>query len=126
MVPAEGFEPPTFGLQNRCTTTVLSRPEAAFGSKHAERPAFRPCNFCGQPFGIESARLGLSERPHARSRDQRVGLVIVGLEAQPGRGAAEAIEREIECRAASQLDTGHPCATQIDTRIDLHYRACSI
>ena len=26
MVPAEGFEPPTFGLQNRCTTTVLSRP----------------------------------------------------------------------------------------------------
>jgi hypothetical protein len=25
MVPAEGFEPPTFGLQNRCTTTVLSR-----------------------------------------------------------------------------------------------------
>jgi hypothetical protein len=27
MVPAEGFEPPTFGLQNRCTTTVLSRLE---------------------------------------------------------------------------------------------------
>jgi hypothetical protein len=26
LVPAEGFEPPTFGLQNRCTTTVLSRP----------------------------------------------------------------------------------------------------
>ena len=25
LVPAEGFEPPTFGLQNRCTTTVLSR-----------------------------------------------------------------------------------------------------
>ena len=25
MVPAEGFEPPTYGLQNRCTTTVLSR-----------------------------------------------------------------------------------------------------
>jgi hypothetical protein len=24
-VPAEGFEPPTYGLQNRCTTTVLSR-----------------------------------------------------------------------------------------------------
>ena len=29
MVPAEGFEPPTFGLQNRCTTTVLSRPASA-------------------------------------------------------------------------------------------------
>ena len=25
LVPAEGFEPPTYGLQNRCTTTVLSR-----------------------------------------------------------------------------------------------------
>jgi hypothetical protein len=24
-VPGEGFEPPTFGLQNRCTTTVLTR-----------------------------------------------------------------------------------------------------
>jgi hypothetical protein len=28
MVPAEGFEPPTYGLQNRCTTTVLSRHSA--------------------------------------------------------------------------------------------------
>ena len=27
-MPAEGFEPPTYGLQNRCTTTVLSRPGA--------------------------------------------------------------------------------------------------
>jgi hypothetical protein len=26
MVPGEGLEPPTFGLQNRCTTTVLTRP----------------------------------------------------------------------------------------------------
>ena len=26
MVPAEGFEPPTNGLQNRCSTTELSRP----------------------------------------------------------------------------------------------------
>jgi hypothetical protein len=29
MVPGEGFEPPTFGLQNRCTTTVLTRPAVA-------------------------------------------------------------------------------------------------
>jgi hypothetical protein len=28
-MPAEGFEPPTYGLQNRCTTTVLSRRRAA-------------------------------------------------------------------------------------------------
>ena len=25
MVPVEGLEPPTFGLQNRCTTAVLNR-----------------------------------------------------------------------------------------------------
>ena len=25
VVPGEGFEPPTFGLQNRCTATVLTR-----------------------------------------------------------------------------------------------------
>ena len=30
-MPGEGFEPPTFGLQNRCTTTVLTR-RAAFSS----------------------------------------------------------------------------------------------
>ena len=24
-MPGEGFEPPTFGLQNRCTTAVLTR-----------------------------------------------------------------------------------------------------
>ena len=26
LVPGEGIEPPTFGLQNRCTTAVLTRP----------------------------------------------------------------------------------------------------
>jgi hypothetical protein len=29
LVPAEGIEPPTFGLQNRCSTAELSRLEAA-------------------------------------------------------------------------------------------------
>ena len=28
MVPEEGIEPPTFGLQNRCSTAELSRPLA--------------------------------------------------------------------------------------------------
>ena len=31
MVPEEGLEPPTFGLQNRCTTAVLIRPAAHVG-----------------------------------------------------------------------------------------------
>lgn len=30
LVPGEGIEPPTFGLQNRCTTAVLTRPCACF------------------------------------------------------------------------------------------------
>ncbi len=35
VVPGEGLEPPTFGLQNRCTTTVLTRRRA----RHAARRA---------------------------------------------------------------------------------------
>lgn len=31
MVPDEGIEPPTFGLQNRCTTTVLIRRAVSAG-----------------------------------------------------------------------------------------------
>lgn len=34
MVPAEGIEPPTFGLQNRCTTAVLSRPRLGIDMFH--------------------------------------------------------------------------------------------
>jgi hypothetical protein len=30
LVPGEGFEPPTFGLQNRCTTAVLTRRGVTF------------------------------------------------------------------------------------------------
>ena len=30
LVPGEGFEPPTFGLQNRCTATVLTRRAISF------------------------------------------------------------------------------------------------
>jgi hypothetical protein len=33
ILPAEGFEPPTYGLQNRCTTTVLSRRRRAHYSR---------------------------------------------------------------------------------------------
>src|SRR6185437_8770435 len=30
LVPGEGLEPPTFGLQNRCTTAVLTRPGVSY------------------------------------------------------------------------------------------------
>ena len=43
-MPGEGFEPPTFGLQNRCTTAVLTRPRLP---RHlAQSPVLgksRPC-----------------------------------------------------------------------------------
>tara|TARA_R110002124_G_scaffold186539_4_gene353996 strand:+ start:120 stop:401 length:282 start_codon:yes stop_codon:yes gene_type:complete len=38
MVPEEGFEPPTFGLQNRCTTTVLFRHIAFLGNLPEDTP----------------------------------------------------------------------------------------
>ena len=38
LVPGEGFEPPTFGLQNRCTTTVLTRLDIVFATFSARRP----------------------------------------------------------------------------------------
>ena len=59
MVPAEGFEPPTFGLQNRCTTTVLSRPRAPpFASDDAERPAFALRDGRCQPRRVEGGGVG--------------------------------------------------------------------
>jgi len=39
-MPGEGFEPPTFGLQNRCTTTVLTRQPAS--PSYHDRAAFPP------------------------------------------------------------------------------------
>jgi hypothetical protein len=46
-MPAEGFEPPTYGLQNRCTTTVLSRHVCDRAWRSSPQGAFyrdrRPC-----------------------------------------------------------------------------------
>ena len=38
LVPGEGFEPPTFGLQNRCTTAVLTRHGARPGLEIIRKP----------------------------------------------------------------------------------------
>ena len=37
-MPGEGFEPPTFGLQNRCTTTVLTRQAIVFATFYSNAP----------------------------------------------------------------------------------------
>jgi hypothetical protein len=90
VVPDAGFEPATFGLQNRCTTTVLIRlPRRAFGSKDAERPAFRLRNLSRETFGIEGTGLLKCKGTHACSSDERVRLVVVRLEAQSDRRAAK-------------------------------------
>jgi hypothetical protein len=44
VVPGEGFEPPTFGLQNRCTTTVLTRPGHAVFNYPSEPIRVEPAN----------------------------------------------------------------------------------
>src|SRR5208282_6199436 len=47
-MPAEGFEPPTYGLQNRCTTTVLSRRVGDAGPIHPRRTGILPCPTAAQ------------------------------------------------------------------------------
>ena len=56
-MPTEGFEPPTYGLQNRCTTTVLSRLamspiilDSCRPASHAGGPAY-----CAERRGLRSA-----------------------------------------------------------------------
>jgi hypothetical protein len=53
MVPAEGFEPPTYGLQNRCTTTVLSRRGA--GSYYSEPGLPAPLRLSLRPGAASTA-----------------------------------------------------------------------
>ena len=48
MVPGEGFEPPTFGLQNRCTTTVLTRRSGAPRTEYSGRRLSASLDSCGQ------------------------------------------------------------------------------
>ena len=41
-MPGEGFEPPTFGLQNRCTATVLTRRTGLDVTRDATTPPAPP------------------------------------------------------------------------------------
>jgi hypothetical protein len=52
-VPGEGFEPPTFGLQNRCTATVLTRPIPLIYSLYSRRSKIPVAT----EFGTEPAHL---------------------------------------------------------------------
>jgi hypothetical protein len=63
-MPGEGFEPPAFGLQNRCTTTVLTR---RAWSHTINRIVFHPLDLERNP-GLYAAHDGaiaqLVERLH--------------------------------------------------------------
>jgi hypothetical protein len=60
-LPAEGFEPPTYGLQNRCTTTVLSRHWWAF---QAPAPEYCTVDQCQLPTALRAASFsGRATRP---------------------------------------------------------------
>ena len=63
MVPDEGIEPPTFGLQNRCTTAVLIRPLGRSWLAAAPR---------GRKAWARSAAGGNGRRPRALDRDRFV------------------------------------------------------
>jgi hypothetical protein len=59
LVPAEGIEPPTFGLQNRCSTAELSRRRLAKAGRGRHPP--------GCPPGRGNTRLGLKVPEPARA-----------------------------------------------------------
>jgi hypothetical protein len=72
LVPAEGFEPPTYGLQNRCTTTVLSRQIMTYGaliSCHSVRES-PPLPFILPKAGCRSAYHPSKERVHEQVTEE--------------------------------------------------------
>ena len=86
MVPDEGFEPPTFALQERCTTTVLIRPNSPAGNTEfgAPQPVLRLAVWFGSDRDIV-------DQPHATNPggSQKAGGVIQVLRRFQHRGTAQ-------------------------------------
>jgi hypothetical protein len=63
MVPVEGIEPPTFGLQNRCSTAELNRQNALRHLERHLRIFASPVN----PGAVENRKMagGIRAWPHA-------------------------------------------------------------
>ena len=76
-----------------------------------------------RPSGSKARGSVVASCAHSGGGDQRVGLMVVGLEAQPRGWAAEPFQREVERGAAAQLHAGESGAAQIDARVDLDDRA---
>ena len=56
VVPDEGIEPPTFGLQNRCSTAELIRPGGLHLTAQPERPPYTRTNVGVPPWQLSIAR----------------------------------------------------------------------
>src|ERR1700733_11777152 len=87
-LPAEGFEPPTYGLQNRCTTTVLSRRgEGHIITGRARRGESPISSIANRPFfRRRSSRLFLTQQIHRR-------LVQLGPQQKTFVGARDVANR---------------------------------
>ena len=102
-LPTEGFEPPTYGLQNRCTTAVLSRRRRDFiipyvPQSHVHRPV-RPVR--GPTIGIRSSGGARMMRSIAHSgRRLAIRLVLAMAAFALTGGSALAHHREYASRAA--------------------------
>src|ERR1043165_6174814 len=88
------------------------------GLSNAERPAFGAVDFRREALWSEGAGFGLGQRAHARRGDQGGGLVVVGLEAQARRSAAQRLQGAVERDPRSQLGAGKAGAAQIDAGVD--------
>ncbi len=85
LVPAEGIEPPTFGLQNRCTTAVLRRPglrlsaasRRADAARHPAAPPLARRASSSRTPAPSSSRPGTGDaRPRAVPAGARLGLSL--------------------------------------------------
>jgi hypothetical protein len=86
-LPAEGFEPPTYGLQNRCTTTVLSRHTTPKGIGRVTMAL----HLTHKPFLVRLAPVITGVAVALATAAGLVGILSVGYRAAR-RGAGEAQE----------------------------------
>jgi hypothetical protein len=71
LVPGEGFEPPTFGLQNRCTTTVLTRRSGMVPHLVRDGIAFKYPRIPKKVAGFRSTTCPFPTDPRMRGAESR-------------------------------------------------------
>ena len=107
-VPDEGFEPPTFGLQNRCTTAVLIRRPCALAWPAARRNVALPYS-CPSQQRSRGMTKDDSSNEHQPERSQRIlkrtlGLWALGTALIPKRASKKAEEHKEPSRPWQDSD----------------------